>query len=106
MNEEGEGGFPELLASPFGSYRLPRELANLVLLRLVDEDEERPIRLAEAETGEDGGTLDDLRGEMEPWPVASGFSLLMAPVVTDFGCRRPFKARNLSPCVIPRSFST
>lgn len=33
-------------------------------------------------------------------------SYLMAPVVTDFGCRRPFKARNLSPCVIPRSFST
>ncbi len=30
VNKEGEG-FPELLASPFGSYRLPRELANLVL---------------------------------------------------------------------------
>lgn len=32
-------------------------------------------------------------------------SYLMAPVVADLGCRRPFKARSLSPCVIPRSFS-
>lgn len=32
-------------------------------------------------------------------------SYLMAPVVADRGCRRPFKARSLSPCVIPRSFS-
>lgn len=31
MNEDGEGGFPELMLSVFGSYRLPRELANLVL---------------------------------------------------------------------------
>lgn len=31
VNEEGEGGFPELFDSPFGSYRLPKELANLVL---------------------------------------------------------------------------
>lgn len=64
------------MASPFGSYRLPRELANLVLLRLVDEDEERPIRLAEAETEEDGGTLEDLRGEMGPWPAAAAFTRL------------------------------
>lgn len=80
MNEGGEGGFPELMLSVFGSYRLPRELANLVLFRLVDEDEERPIRLAEAETEEeeeeeedDAGTLEDLRGEIEPWLEAGGF---------------------------------
>ncbi len=46
------------------------------LLRLVDEDEERPIRLAEAETEEDGGTLEDLRGEMEPWPAAAACTRL------------------------------
>jgi len=47
-------------------------------LRLVDEDEERPMRLAEAETEteEDGGTLEDFRGEMEPWTVAVGFMRL------------------------------
>lgn len=32
-------------------------------------------------------------------------SYLMAPVVADLGCRRTFRARSLSPCVIPRSFS-
>lgn len=42
-------------------------------MRLVDEDEERSMRLAEAETEEDGGTLEDFRGEMELWTVAAGF---------------------------------
>lgn len=113
MNGEEEGCLTELWASSSGSYRLPRELANRVLLRLVvDEEEVRPIRLAEAEA-EDDGTLDDFKGDAEPWPVTVGFVLLrgcdgdlvcsfmssslIAPVVADLGCRRPFKARSLSP---------
>lgn len=42
---------------------------------MADEEEERLIRLAEAEA-EDDGTLDDFRGDAEPWPVTVGFVLL------------------------------
>lgn len=82
------------------------------LLRLEAEEEGgRAILLAVAEA--EGGTLEDLRGEMEPGPGTAGFILLKgcdgdlvcifmssslrAPVVAERGCLRPFKARSLSP---------
>lgn len=45
------------------------------LLRLVEEEEDRLILLAEAEA-EDEGTLEDFSGEIEPWLV-TGFILLL-----------------------------